>query len=228
MTIPPPEEPRFDPTGEPGPSQPATPPPPPPPSGMPPAPPGPPVPPPPAQPGYGSDPYGAPPVPPASSPYGAPQMPGPAPVYGSAMAPQRDYAQWPTRAVGYIVDMVLTLPGIVLMVLNAGSVDSVTGQFSGPGPLYYLGALYGLAIAIWNRWIKGGQGQTVGRKVAGVTVVKESTGQPLGTGMAFVRDLAHIVDNVICYIGWLFPLWDAKRQTLADKIVGTVALRVPK
>ena len=109
-----------------------------------------------------------------------------------------------------------------------GGVDSVTGQITAPGPLYFLGALYVLAIGIWNRWIKGGQGQTVGRKVAGVTVVKEATGQPLGTGMAFVRDLAHIADNIICYIGWLFPLWDAKRQTLADKIVGTVAVRVPK
>jgi hypothetical protein len=42
--------------------------------------------------------------------------------------------------------------------------------------------------------------------------------------MAFVRDLAHIVDSVICYVGFLFPLWDAKKQTLADKIVKTVVV----
>ena len=42
--------------------------------------------------------------------------------------------------------------------------------------------------------------------------------------MAFVRDLAHIVDSVICYIGYLFPLWDARRQTFADKIMSTVVL----
>ncbi len=42
--------------------------------------------------------------------------------------------------------------------------------------------------------------------------------------MGVVRTIAHIVDSIICYIGWLFPLWDAQRQTLADKIVKTVVL----
>jgi hypothetical protein len=36
--------------------------------------------------------------------------------------------------------------------------------------------------------------------------------------------LAHIIDGAICYIGYLFPLWDAKRQTIADKIMTTVCL----
>jgi hypothetical protein len=46
----------------------------------------------------------------------------------------------------------------------------------------------------------------------------------LGGGMGIVRTIAHIVDSIICYIGWLFPLWDAKRQTIADKLVKTVVL----
>ena len=33
-----------------------------------------------------------------------------------------------------------------------------------------------------------------------------------------------LVDAVIFYIGYLFPLWDAKRQTLADKMMATVCL----
>jgi hypothetical protein len=49
-------------------------------------------------------------------------------------------------------------------------------------------------------------------------------GQPMGGGMAFVRDLAHIIDALPCYIGYLFPLWDARRQTFADKIMSTVVL----
>ena len=42
--------------------------------------------------------------------------------------------------------------------------------------------------------------------------------------MAFVRNLCHIIDGAICYIGFLFPLWDAKRQTFADKILATVVV----
>jgi hypothetical protein len=31
-------------------------------------------------------------------------------------------------------------------------------------------------------------------------------------------------DELICYVSWLFPLWDAKRQTLVDKIVKTMVI----
>ena len=44
--------------------------------------------------------------------------------------------------------------------------------------------------------------------------------------MSVLRSLAHCVDAIICYIGFLLPLWDPKRQTLADKIMTTVCLPV--
>jgi hypothetical protein len=34
------------------------------------------------------------------------------------------------------------------------------------------------------------------------------------------------VDQLICYVGYLWPLWDGKRQTLADKMLGTVCIPV--
>ena len=55
-------------------------------------------------------------------------------------------------------------------------------------------------------------------------VVSERTGQPIGFAMSLVRQLAHFWTRIICYIGYLFPLWDHKRQTLADKIMSTVCL----
>jgi uncharacterized protein DUF2752/RDD family protein len=58
----------------------------------------------------------------------------------------------------------------------------------------------------------------------GLRLVGDKTGEPVGAGLAFARDICHLVDSVICYVGWLFPLWDAKRQTIADKIVSTVVL----
>jgi hypothetical protein len=60
----------------------------------------------------------------------------------------------------------------------------------------------------------------------GLKLVSESTGQPIGPGMAFARDICHILDSLACFIGWLFPLWDAKRQTFADKIISTVVVPV--
>jgi hypothetical protein len=34
----------------------------------------------------------------------------------------------------------------------------------------------------------------------------------------------HWVDQMACYVGYLWPLWDNKRQTFADKIMGTVCV----
>jgi uncharacterized RDD family membrane protein YckC len=52
-------------------------------------------------------------------------------------------------------------------------------------------------------------------------------GQPVGGGIAFVRDLCHILDGLPCIllpIGFLWPIWDSRRQTFADKIVNTVVV----
>ena len=85
--------------------------------------------------------------------------------------------------------------------------------------------LASLGWTIYNRWIQAGKtGQSLGKKVLNIRLVGETTGQPIGPAMAFARDLCHFVDSIICYIGYLFPLWDAKRQTLADKIVHTVVV----
>ena len=62
----------------------------------------------------------------------------------------------------------------------------------------------------------------------GLKCINEQTGQPIGAGLGVVRAIAHVVDFIICDIGFLFPLWDEKRQTLADKIMSTVVITVPK
>jgi hypothetical protein len=42
--------------------------------------------------------------------------------------------------------------------------------------------------------------------------------------MSVIRQICQIADTVICYVGWLWPLWDGKPQTIADKIASTVWL----
>ena len=51
------------------------------------------------------------------------------------------------------------------------------------------------------------------------------TGQPIGGAQGIVRYFAHILDSITCLIGYLFPLWDEKRQTFADKVMKTVVLK---
>ena len=181
---------------------------------------------PPPPPPYGApqQPYGAP-----QQPYGAPpagqyggQPPYGAPGYGTA--PAAAYASWIQRVGAYLIDGLVLLPFYILAAVLGRSTDSTTGVTS---INFFFWILYLLAFAVWgyNRWFQAGKtGQSWGKKVLGIRLVSEQTGQPIGAGMAFVRDLAHIVDSIICDIGYLFPLWDAKKQTLADKIVKTLVI----
>ena len=68
-------------------------------------------------------------------------------------------------------------------------------------------------------------GHKVARRTRRTGEAVRRYGQPIGFGMAFVRRICHFVDGIICYIGFLWPLWDEKKQTIADKIVSTVVVQ---
>jgi uncharacterized RDD family membrane protein YckC len=199
---------------------PPPPPPPPPPGGFPPPPPPGDFPPPP--------PEGFPPPPP---PGGFPPPPPegfPQPGYGAAPSGTQ-LATWIQRVGAALVDYAVVLPFVLLRAVFSPKITItdingavVTTQSGGNAPLAFLMGLIILVIWIYNRLFMGGQGQSLGKKALGLTLVGEASGQPIGMAKAFLRDLAHFIDTIICLVGFLFPLWDKKRQTIADKIMATV------
>ena len=79
---------------------------------------------------------------------------------------------------------------------------------------------------VWNSAIRQGRaGQSLGKSFAGTKLVDECSGRPLGPGRAFGRLLAHFLDSLLCYLGWLLPLVDRRRQTIADKLADSVSPR---
>ena len=87
--------------------------------------------------------------------------------------------------------------------------------------------LAAVAFAVWNLgYRQGTTGSSIGKSALKFKVVGEQTGQPIGFGKSILRQFAHIADAIICNIGYLFPLWDAKRQTIADKIMSTICLPI--
>ncbi|MDG4834003.1 RDD family protein [Solwaraspora sp. WMMD1047] len=138
-----------------------------------------------------------------------------------------NYASWGTRVGAYLVDGLVVLPIYLIgWLVDRPQVDAETGVASGGGAIYWLFALIGFLVSAYNRWFLAGKtGQSWGKKALNISLVGVDSGQPIGAGKAFLRDLAHIIDTVICYIGYLFPLWDSQKQTLADKIVKTVVVK---
>lgn len=180
--------------------------------------------------------YATPPPPPPSSGYSMPPAPS---DMGAPVAVRGELASWPLRVGGYLIDSFLpAIPASIIIAIgmamgaSGATADPTTGAMTGGNPLGFLIAGIGylglFIFQVWNRWIKGGRGQTIGRKMVGITLLGEETGQPIGTGMAFVRDLAHVLDSLAFYVGWLWPLWDSKRQTFADKVMKTVVVTTPK
>ena len=99
------------------------------------------------------------------------------------------------------------------------------GGVSGAGmAIMVIGWLLGVAGGLWLIYREGTTGQTPGKKMVNIRVLREADGQPLGFGMAFVRKICHAVDGICC-LGYLWPLWDAKKQTFADKIMSSVVVK---
>jgi uncharacterized RDD family membrane protein YckC len=189
--------------------------------------------------GYGpqdpNQPYGQqPPQAYGQPPYGTPAQPGygqPLPPPGGYVADQAGYymgrtlANWPQRVGAYLIDyLIAAIPAFLAVLLFSGTNPGESPN-AGAGVVAFLLYLISLGVWIYNRAIQQGRtGQSWGKQVLNLRLVRMADGQPMGGGMAFVRDLAHIIDALPCYIGYLFPLWDARRQTFADKIMSTVVL----
>jgi uncharacterized RDD family membrane protein YckC len=169
----------------------------------------------PQPPGYGQPGYG--PGLPSYSQFGGPQG-----NWGPTAQWDGQLASWAQRAGGYIIDAVISgLPTAVLY---------LAGVAARLAALDVLGVLWGLATWIWFAVQSGQYGSSPGMRVMGLKLVRASTGQTVGGGMGFVRQLLHVVGWALCglvyILDMLWPLWDSQRQTLADKVVGTVVLRV--
>jgi uncharacterized RDD family membrane protein YckC len=154
----------------------------------------------------------------------------PSPAYAAPTEyAQPTYANWLYRVASTLIDgLVASVPVIVgYIIALAISAGDPSGGMSGPA-MAILGVTYviSLGISIWNLFIRQGRtGQSLGKQAVGTRLVSLQTGQPIGALMAFLRQICHFLDSIACYIGYLWPLWDAKRQTFADKIVGTVVVR---
>lgn len=181
------------------------------------------------------DPYGKPDQPGQPGQQGQPQYGQPAygqPAYGQPAygAPAVHYAHWGKRVAAYLIDGLVVMVGYLPAMVGNGIISASDDGTSTVGTLLVLvGVVAAIAIFVWNTCLKGGRtGWSIGKGVMGIRLISESTGQPIGAGMAFVRYLAHILDALPCYLGYLWPLWDEKRQTFSDKIIGTIVVEQPQ
>jgi uncharacterized RDD family membrane protein YckC len=128
------------------------------------------------------------------------------------------YASWGQRVGAAVIN---ALPGFAISIVGFVLSQAISGLF------LFLAVLAATAVALYIGYLDG-EGQSPGKAVMGIRVLNEQTGTPLGGGMGIARNFLHVLDALPCYVGFLFPLWDAKRQTLCDKVLNTVVVPGPK
>jgi uncharacterized RDD family membrane protein YckC len=90
--------------------------------------------------------------------------------------------------------------------------------------------LVGSLVTYWNvGWRQGATGQSIGKQVVGLRLVREADGRPLGGGLGLLRvlirgGLGAVSGGVWSALTVLWPLWDPRRQTLEDKLLHTLVV----
>ena len=149
------------------------------------------------------------------------------------------YAGWGTRAGAFLVRSFVFVPFFLVFFLaiafgGSSSSDEPDGfgdaSFSGGSVAFIITVgvvggvfIYGFMIRSWIQ--RGRLGCDFADAIAGQRVVRDHTLEPFGSGWPmFGKSLLHFVDQLPCYIGYLAPLWTAKKQAFSDMIVRAVVI----
>jgi uncharacterized RDD family membrane protein YckC len=141
----------------------------------------------------------------------------------------RLYASWLARVGASLIDGVLAFLVACMGGIPVGILAAVTGDTG----VIYLAYVVGFVVALWFPWRNGSVGQTPGKKMLGIMVVHEETGQLVGGPAGLLRWFVGFVISLITLgigglLDSLWPLWDKRSQTLHDKVVHTVVVETPR
>ena len=143
------------------------------------------------------------------------------------------FASWGRRVVAALLDGAV-LGAVAWFAVGDGVVGpSLQPTFDSAGPEATAPwTSSGVLVAAWLAMLvlQGLTGQTPGRRVLDIAVVRAPAGGPVGGRPGVLRSVvrwfAHLLDAILL-LGYLRPLWHAERRTFADSLVGTAVVRCP-
>lgn len=179
---------------------------------------------------YGGQPYGEQPY--GQSPYGGQPGYGNVPGYGGGGRPATELASRWARLGAGILDLIIV--GIVAGLISIPFInwDRVVNPETGSS--FYNGAQVGtnavsVIVAFLYFWLMHAKwGQTLGKMLLRIRVVRDEDGQAITTGQALGRSAFYSVLGGICgCIGLIDVLWilfDPRKQALHCKVARTVVV----
>jgi uncharacterized RDD family membrane protein YckC len=137
-------------------------------------------------------------------------------------------AEYGPRAGAWLIDWAIFWVPTILLFLLAYALRNpyayIQGESGGSIFFQVIGWLWIVAATIYFAVQVGRSGQSPGMRLTGVKCLRDRTGEPIGVGLGFLRLLNYLIPFSI---GFLFPLWDERRQTVGDKAASSVVVAVP-
>ena len=88
------------------------------------------------------------------------------------------------------------------------------------------GLTYLVAVLLYFTLLEGYLGQTVGKMLLGIKVIREDNGEVPGLGTAALRTILRLVDGIFGYlVGFIAVMASSKRQRLGDMAAHTLVVR---
>lgn len=185
-----------------------------------------------------------PPPPPIGPPpqYGGPPQPGwpPGSQYSHPLA-TASYAGWWRRVGAYWIDATILSVALgavqvfVSLLAPRGEPElcEVGGQIrmcetvtdAGAAMILMAIVLVVAGYVAYYAVLEGRRGQTIGKMAVSIRVVDADTGGPVGIGRGIGRFFARILSSLPLMLGYLWPLWDKRKQTFHDKLVNCCVIR---
>lgn len=142
-----------------------------------------------------------------------------------------DYANLGSRIVAIIIDLIILSLVVVIIALPLGLLAGLSA-IGNPTQLFVARIAFFVSFMVLNvlvwllyfTYFEGTSGQTLGKKIMGIKVVKENGDQPSFMD-ALIRTILRIIDGIAFYlVGFIVILVSEKKQRLGDMAAGTIVV----
>jgi uncharacterized RDD family membrane protein YckC len=132
----------------------------------------------------------------------------------------REYQGIGIRLVSLIIDNIIV--GIIIGAISSGIGFGMMTQRMVP---WWIGLLYFVIYVGYFTFLEGSKGQTIGKMVTKIKVVREDGGQ-IDMNQALTRNILRIIDGLFAYLIGAILIWRSdKKQRLGDNIAKTIVIK---
>ena len=131
-------------------------------------------------------------------------------------SPRNDLARWRVRVGAFAADVLPGAAVVATMALVALALPQYTVWW---WLCVSTGGLAILLVLVNRSLLPAITGWSLGRALFGIAVTRRDGATPAPWHL-LLRDAYHLLDTA-SVVGWLWPLWDSRRRTFADILLGT-------